>query len=81
MYRGFTPDDLFDVVVRHGLHFDHASQTGVVFHMVSALPEVGRTGLTAVADSAVEAQWMYDAVIRVLDTEASDAFEQIPPFG
>jgi hypothetical protein len=81
MYRGFTPDDLFDVVVRNGLHFDHAAQTGVVFHMVSALPEVGRTGLTAVADSAEEAQWMYDAVIRVLDAEAKDAFEEIPPFG
>jgi hypothetical protein len=80
-YRGFTPDDLFDIVVRHRLHFDHAAQTGVVFHMVSALPEVGRTGLTAVADSAEEAQWMYDAVIRVLDGEAKDAFEERPPFG
>ncbi|HYN98898.1 MAG TPA: hypothetical protein VEU28_04420, partial [Actinomycetota bacterium] len=46
LYRGFTPDDLFDVAVRHRLHFDHSAQTGVVFHMVSALPEVGRTGLT-----------------------------------
>ncbi|CAN5884956.1 peptide ligase PGM1-related protein [soil metagenome] len=80
-YRGFTPDDLFDIVVRHRLHFDHAAQTGVVFHMVSALPEVGRTGLTAVADSAEEAQWMYDAVIRVLNAEAEDAFEERPPFG
>lgn len=80
-YRGFTPDDLFDIVVRHRLHFDHAAQTGVVFHMVSALPEVGRTGLTAVADSAEEAQWMYDAVIRALNAEAEDAFEERPPFG
>ncbi len=80
-YRGFTPDDLFDIVVRHKLHFDHSAQTGVVFHMVSALPEVGRTGLTAVADSAEEAQWMYDAVVRVLNAEAEDAFEERTPFG
>ena len=80
-YRGFTPDDLFDIVVRHRLHFDHSAQTGVVFHMVSGLPEVGRTGLTAVADSAEEAQWMYAAVIRVLDKEAEEAFEERTPFG
>jgi hypothetical protein len=80
-YRGFTPDDLFDIVVRNKLHFDHASQTGAVFHMVSALPEIGRTGVTAVADSAEEAQWMYDAVLRVLDAEAETAFEDRPPFG
>lgn len=75
-YRGFTPDDLFDIVVRHRLHFDHAQQTGAVFHMVSALPEIGRTGLTAVADSPEEAQWMYDGVVRVLDEEARDAFDE-----
>ena len=80
-YRGFTPDDLFDIVVRNRLHFDHASQTGVVFHMISALPAVGRTGLTAVADSPQEAQWMYDAVVRVLDVEAEEAFEPRPSFG
>lgn len=79
-YRGLTPDDLFDIVVRHRLHFDHAAQTGVVFHMVSALPEIGRTGLTAVADSPQEAQWMYDRVVEVLDAEAKDAFEPREPF-
>jgi len=81
LYRGLTPDDLFDIVVRHKLHFDHAQQTGVVFHMVSSLPEIGRTGLTAVADSPEEAQWMYDGVVRVLDEEAKDAFEERTPFG
>ncbi|MGQ0678286.1 MAG: peptide ligase PGM1-related protein [Actinomycetota bacterium] len=79
-YRGFSPDDLFDIVVRHRLHFDHAQQTGVVFHMVSALPEIGRTGLTAVADSPQEAQWMYERVISVLDAEAKGAFIEREPF-
>ena len=43
-YRTLTPDDLFDIVVRHHLHFDQTRQTGVVFHMMSALGELGRTG-------------------------------------
>ena len=49
--RALTADDLFEIVATHGLHFDHARQTGVVFHMISALTEAGRLGLTAVADS------------------------------
>lgn len=73
-YRGFTPDDLFDLAVRHRLHFDHARQTGVVFHMMSALPERGQMGLTAVADSPEEAGWMCGRVVAILNEEAKDAF-------
>src|SRR5438874_4478894 len=36
-YRTLTPDDLFDIVVRHNLHFDQTRQTGVVSHMMCAL--------------------------------------------
>ncbi|HEX2266980.1 MAG TPA: peptide ligase PGM1-related protein [Actinomycetota bacterium] len=68
-YRGLTPDDLFDMVVRRGLHFDQSRQTGVVFHMMSALPEHGRVGLTAVADSQTEAQELYERTIATLDEE------------
>jgi hypothetical protein len=68
-YRGLTPDDLFDMVVRRGLHFDQSRQTGVVFHMMSALPEHGRVGLTAVANSHEEAQWLYERTIATLDEE------------
>src|SRR5262249_43341494 len=53
-YRGLTPDDLFDIVVRHGLHFDQSRQTGVVFHMMAALAESGHLGMTAVGDSPDE---------------------------
>ena len=55
-YRTLTPDDLFDIVVRHHLHFGQFRQTGVVFHMMSALGELGRTGLTAVGNSHEDAK-------------------------
>jgi hypothetical protein len=71
LYRSLTPDDLFDIVVRHGLHFDQARQTGVVFHMMSALGEHGRTGLTAVADDPAGADELYERVVSVLDEEAA----------
>jgi hypothetical protein len=68
-YRTLTPDDLFDIVVRHDLHFDQTRQTGVVFHMMSALGELGRTGLTAVGNSHEDAKAMYERAVTVLDQE------------
>ena len=69
-YRTLTPDDLFDIVVRHDLHFDQTRQTGVVFHMMSALGELGRTGLTAVGNSHEDAKAIYERAISVLAREA-----------
>jgi len=68
-YRMLTPDDLFDIVVRHNLHFGQTRQTGVVFHMMSALGELGRMGLTAVGNSHEEAKATYDRAIAVLNQE------------
>jgi len=47
-----------DIVARHNIHFDQTRQTGVVLHMMSALGEHGRTGLTAVGNSRDEADAM-----------------------
>ncbi|MGH2677406.1 MAG: peptide ligase PGM1-related protein, partial [Actinomycetota bacterium] len=73
-YRGFTPGDLFDIAVRHGLHFDQARQTGVVFHMMSTLAEHGRVGLTAIGESDDQADELYQRTVSVLDDEARTAW-------
>lgn len=70
-YRLLTPDDLFDIAVRHGLHFDQARQTGVVFHMMAALTELGRVGMTAVGDSPEQARALFDRACEILDVEAA----------
>jgi hypothetical protein len=72
-YRGLTPDDLFDIVVRNGLHFDQSRQTGVVLHMMAALTEAGRVGMTAVGDTPEEAREWFDRAVAVLDAEAAGA--------
>jgi hypothetical protein len=77
-YRGLTPDDLFDIVVRHGLHFDQSRQTGVVFHMMTALPERGRVGLTAIGESHGQADEIYERTVSVLNQEASRAWRRVP---
>ena len=72
-YRGLTPDDLFEIAALRGLHFDHARQKGVVFHMLAALAEDGWFGMTAVGDSPAEADETYRHAIAVLDEEAAAA--------
>lgn len=73
-YRGLRPADLFDVAVRRGLHFDPVRQCGVVFHMMTALPEYGQAGLTAVGDGPDEADELYRRTIETLDEETAGAY-------
>jgi hypothetical protein len=52
---GLRIADLFDVVAISGMHYDQARERGVVLHMMSAITELGRIGLTAVGATADEA--------------------------
>jgi PGM1 C-terminal domain len=72
-FRGYTADDLFDLAVRRGLHFGQVRQTGIVFHMLSALGSAGRLGLTAVGDSPQEARAIFEKAQAVLEEEAQFA--------
>jgi pheganomycin biosynthesis PGM1-like protein len=78
-YRAFTHTDLFDIVARHGLHFDQSRQKGIVFHMVNGVGEQGALGLTAVGNSRDEAEALYNKMVEVLDAEAKSA--TAPPTG
>ena len=70
LLRGLSIHDLFDIAVRHRLHFDPARQVGVVFHMMSTLTELGRTGMTAVGDTPEQADSVYRKAERILVEEA-----------
>jgi len=73
LYRVFTHEDVFDIVSHEGMHFDQSQQKGVVFHMMSALGEFGRIGLTAVGDSHEEAEDLHQKAVSSLDKEADRA--------
>jgi PGM1 C-terminal domain len=78
--RGLTVDDLFDVAVRRGLHFDPARQSGAVFHMMSPMTELGRVGVTAVGDSPEDADAVFRRVEDVLlDAAAPPPEPALPP--
>jgi hypothetical protein len=74
--RALSVDDLFDVVARHGLHFDESTQTGVVFHMISCLSECGRVGMTTVGETPEQAMAIYERARRILLDEARDARQE-----
>jgi hypothetical protein len=48
------------------LRFDRMGQVGVAFHMLSALDALGRTGYTAIGDSADRAEALYRHVEQAL---------------
>ena len=79
LLRGLTIDHLFDIIVRQRLHFDQARQTGVVFHMMSSLTEHGCVGLTAVGDSAEQADAAFRRAERLLLEEAEPPQEPLLP--
>ena len=71
--RGLRVEDLFDLLARTGLSYDHARQTGVVFHMLSALTTFGQVGMTAIGHTPAAAQELYDAAEQALLAEAKQA--------
>ena len=80
-YRVLQPDDVFDLAVREGLHFDHTTETGTVFHMMTALGRHGLIGVTSVGDSHEDARSLFDRTRDAFDREAREASrdQELPP--
>jgi hypothetical protein len=70
-YRGLMPNDLMDIIAHHQLHFDSSTRTGNVFHLMGALSEFGKLGLTSIGNSLQQAQDLYNQATNVLDEETS----------
>ena len=70
-YRGLLPNDLMDIIAERSLHFDSSNRTGSVFHLMGALSEFGKLGLTSIGNSLEEAKEIYARVEEVLDRETT----------
>jgi hypothetical protein len=68
-YRGLLPEDLIEIVTVNRLDFNHRTTTGVVFHMIGAVSQFGKFGMTAIANSRDEADRLFSRAIEVLDRE------------
>jgi hypothetical protein len=70
-YRGLLPEDLVDILTVNKLHYSHGSESGVLFHLIGALSEFGKLGLTAIANSPAQVDDLYAHTLEVLDRETT----------
>lgn len=77
LYRLFTPQDLIDILITQGLHFDQAHQTGVLIHMLATIGENGRFGAVAVENSPEQALELFNRLQFVVK-EAGRKAMQLP---
>lgn len=68
-YKGLTPDDLLDIAICNGLHYDATTQEGVVFHLLGALSQHGKLGTVCIGATPEKAQALYQKTVEVLDRE------------
>ena len=74
-YRGLLPQDFLEIVINHGLHFRPSTETGVLFHMIGALSQYGKMGVTCIGDSPDEADELYRRTREVMDLETDASVE------
>ena len=68
-YRGLLPEDLVEILTVNKLHYSHGSESGVLFHLIGALSEFGKLGMTAISNSYEEVDELYARTLDVLDRE------------
>ncbi len=69
-YVGLTPEDLMDITVCEGLHFNAATQEGIVFHLIGALSEYGKLGAVCIGASPEHAEALYHRTREALERAA-----------
>jgi hypothetical protein len=70
-YRGLMPDDLIEILTINRLHYSHTTESGVLFHLIGAVSEFGKLGVTAIANSREEVDDIYRRTLAVLDRESA----------
>jgi len=70
-YQGLLPEDLVDILTVNKLHYSHGTESGVLFHLIGALSEFGKLGLTAIANSPAQVDDLYAHTLEVLDRETT----------
>jgi hypothetical protein len=70
-YRGLLPEDVIDILTENRLHYSLATDSGVLFHLIGAVSEFGKLGLTAISNSREEADALYYQTLEVLDRETA----------
>jgi PGM1 C-terminal domain/Pre ATP-grasp domain/ATP-grasp domain len=63
---GCRPGDVIDEVARRGLAYDHRRRSGATLHLLGALREHGKMGVTCIGDTPEHAELLYREVVGAL---------------
>ena len=53
-----------DILTNNKLHYSHTSESGVLFHLIGALSEFGKLGVTAIGNSPEEVDEIYRRILN-----------------
>ena len=70
-YRGLLPDDLIEILTINKLHYSHGTESGALFHLIGALSQYGKLGMTAITNSREQVDELYRRTLVVLDRETA----------
>lgn len=70
-YRGLLPEDVVDILTLNKLHYSHATESGVLFHLIGAASQFGKLGMTAIGNSRDDVDKLYQHTIQILEREAN----------
>lgn len=70
-YLGLLPEDLIEILTMQGLHYSHNTESGVLFHLIGAVSQHGKLGLTAIGNSRKEVEEIYTRTLAILDKEST----------
>ena len=70
-YRGLLPDDILHIAAVHNVHYQPWQEAGVVFHLLGAVSQFGKLGLTAIGATPEEAEDWYRRTKDALDGETA----------
>ena len=74
-FKNFQSDEIIELISKSKFHFDNDSETGTVLHMINAIPEHCKLGVTCIHNSVKEAKKLYEETVEFLDAEAKKASE------
>ena len=66
-FKGLTPYDLIDIAMCNHILYDSSKQTGVMFHMIGALSQYGKIGMTCIEKTPEVAKALYGTTIGILE--------------
>ncbi len=78
-YRGLLPEDLMDILTINGLHYNHNSESGILFHLIGALSQYGKLGMNAIGNSREEVEALYERALDILARETGGGGEGHEP--